>query len=116
VWGQDIGHVMLAGWAVLSCWVVGFSGSAAASSTAVPSLLARTLSCCSRRRYCSIATIKLSGSSDAFPRGDASQVAFILRAIARGRQLCSSSTAIFLDRCTRRTGLRHVQRFPGGVS
>jgi len=33
--GQDTGHVMLAGWAVLSCWVVGFSGSAAASSTAV---------------------------------------------------------------------------------
>jgi hypothetical protein len=25
---------MLAGWAVLSCWVVGFSGSVAASSTA----------------------------------------------------------------------------------
>ncbi len=32
--GQDTGHVMLAAWAVLSSWVVGFSGSVVASTTA----------------------------------------------------------------------------------
>ncbi len=33
--GQETGHVMLAGWAVLSSWVVGFSGSVTDSTTAV---------------------------------------------------------------------------------
>jgi hypothetical protein len=32
--GQDTGQLMLAGWAVLSSWVVGFSGSVAASTPA----------------------------------------------------------------------------------
>ncbi len=36
--------------------------------------------------------------------------------IRRDRALRRSSTVILFHRCTRRTGLRRVQRFPGGVS